>query len=310
MAANATTSPLLLSGSIDAGVGSMVNNDDEDAGSTDEELVDFDDDIGNDKLTLAATSSSSSQLSEGGMAASVAQVGTSSSGGGSGGGSDWQLRARRGSIFQASAAPSPSNELGLKNQSNSGTGALKGAPTDEAAAVAAAAPESLAEDPLGLSELNLAAVEQVRLRARGPDHHNRLPGGNGAGGKRGSLVGFAAKHELIDRLKGDAQSSSSSTATAAGSAETTEGSSGSSGVGNGSVLPTSASFDPVAFLTLVHGRASFAELVRGRERLLTQVCVVIMNLFGNEARVGCYLGMECLVGCLNSVQGERRRVGL
>jgi len=292
----------------------MVNNDDEDAGSTDEELVDFDDDIGNDKLTLAATSSSSSQLSEGGMAASVAQVGTSSSGGGSGGGSDWQLRARRGSIFQASAAPSPSNELGLKNQSNSGTGALKGAPTDEAAAVAAAAPESLAEDPLGLSELNLAAVEQVRLRARGPDHHNRLPGGNaaggGGGGRRGSLVGFAAKHELINRLKGDAQSSSSSTATAAGSAETTEGSSGSSGVGNGSVLPTSASFDPVAFLTLVHGRASFAELVRGRERLLTQVCVVIMNLFGNEARVGCYLGMECLVGCLNSVQGERRRVGL
>ena len=292
----------------------MVNNDDDDAGSTDEELVDFDDDIGNDKLTLAATSSSSSQLSEGGMAASVAQVGTSSSGGGSGGGSDWQLRARRGSIFQASAAPSPSNELGLKNQSNSGTGALKGAPTDEAAAVAAAAPESLAEDPLGLSELNLAAVEQVRLRARGPDHHNRLPGGNaaggGGGGRRGSLVGFAAKHELINRLKGDAQSSSSSTATAAGSAETTEGSSGSSGVGNGSVLPTSASFDPVAFLTLVHGRASFAELVRGRERLLTQVCVVIMNLFGNEARVGCYLGMECLVGCLNSVQGERRRVGL
>lgn len=60
-----------------------------------------------------------------------------------------------------------------------------------------------------------------------------------------------------------------------GGDESSGGGSGgeSSGVGsgNGSVLPTSAAFDPVAFLTLVHGRASFAELVRGRERLLTQV---------------------------------------
>jgi hypothetical protein len=124
----------------------------------------------------------------------------------------------------------------------------------------------LAEDPLGLSALNLAAVEQRRLRARG-QASGRSSGG---GARRGSLLGgFAAKHELIDRLKkGDATPADGD---ASGGGGGSGGESSGVGSGNGSVLPTSAAFDPVAFLTLVHGRASFAELVRGRERLLTQV---------------------------------------
>jgi hypothetical protein len=180
----------------------------------------------------------SSAADEGGMAASVSQAG----------GGGVQPLARRSSLFEG-AAPRVARVAGSSAAAAAAAaGALSAGP----------GPESLAEDPLGLSALNLAAVEQLRLRARGQGSGRS----SGGGGRRGSFsVGFAAKQELIGRLKGDATP-------ADGDAS---GGSGGGGSGNGSVLPTSAAFDPVAFLTLVHGRASFAELVRGRERLLTQV---------------------------------------
>ena len=41
--------------------------------------------------------------------------------------------------------------------------------------------------------------------------------------------------------------------------------------GSGAVLPTDGSFDPVAFLSLVHSKASIEQLKQGRQHLTTQL---------------------------------------
>ena len=41
--------------------------------------------------------------------------------------------------------------------------------------------------------------------------------------------------------------------------------------GSGAVLPTDGSFDPVAFLSLVHSKASIGQLKQGRQHLTTQL---------------------------------------
>jgi len=239
----------------------------EDDGSTDEDIVD-DPDWETDGVAADG----------GNVAASVASAAAAAAAG-----------SESGSLFEALG-----DGVGERSRGSIFSGSIVGGGGGRG--VGGGGSTELAADPLGLSEMNLQAVEVARLRSSerslrsgglGGDG-GASGGGDGARGRRGSLLGFAAKQKILESLTSAAPGGDLAAAGGDGAGDGSGGGRGG-GAGTGSVLPTSSDFDPVAFLTLVHGSASVADLVRGRVHLEKQVgrtregiLVVGCYFFGEE----------------------------
>jgi hypothetical protein len=142
------------------------------------------------------------------------------------------------------------------------------------------------EDPLGLNEIDLVAIERGRLR-------HKESATSGGQRRRGSLIGFNAKKQLLSSLRGGPGAGAvgadgKPALLRSTSGDVSGGSGGKSGGGgnedakeaeDGSILPTSTEFDPVSFLVLVHGQASLVELVRGQAYLQAQVLWIRLKTF-------------------------------
>lgn len=173
-----------------------------------------------------------------------------------------------------------------------GFGALGGAVGGAGGGAGGAAP---CLDPLGLNNnLNLASTEQLRPKSA-------MPGAQAGGGKGGPLLGAKDRMFLLQRLQqaalGGGGSSaqgqgagagasaakrsgggkytrnkaralkSASAGSAAGAAGTSGGGGGGGMAASASIVPQDEAFDPVLFLTIIHGGSSFDDLRRGQENL-------------------------------------------
>jgi len=132
-------------------------------------------------------------------------------------------------------------------------------------------------DPLGVNNIDLLSAEAARFKGDGPGSSNTggsIQGnqrGGAAGASGGSLLAAKERINLLQKLQqapfgGGSVTKGKYTRNRNRAIEASAGAN-SQAMAGVSIVPQDENFDPLLFLTIVHGASSFEDLKRGQQNL-------------------------------------------